>query len=263
MNNHENKINQYIEKTGFTETQLLEKIKKSNPYARLTSPNSQDYTDKSVPIKIEDVKDIIDDKAMNVDEVPQPTFKPQFQINDNPENLQDFLKNFYALKQNEIHVIINSGRSSFHTQDFFQREMDKIKLVIENDFNVSIRPNLIFEEQGKESKELTCIQISIPFEGDVKNWRYMNLLEIIPKSENINVICQFNQTESKLFEAEIVIDSNHIEYMIKKFKQRIFEEEQKLNQEYAIFLQSSFNEIEKQQKKSEMIQKTLFNIKKH
>lgn len=240
----------FIDNAKFTQEQLFAKIKRSNPQARLIQYPSELMNFKQTSVHIE------------TEETPQPKFSAQFESISEPDNLQDFLKNFYISKQNEIHVIINSGRSNLRTQEFFERELDKIKLSIEPNFNVELKPNILLIEEGQEPKELTCIQISIPFEGDVKNWKYVNLLEIVPKNKNIKMICQFNQTESKLFNAEIVVDSNHIEYAMKKLKSRIFNEEKRINQEYQTFLNFAFSEIDKQFKKSELIHQSLFSIKK-
>lgn len=187
------------------------------------------------------------------------SFKLEFIETENPQTLDEYFNNFYVKKQEDIYKLINGDIKKIKIFDFFKTELNKQRIKIEPKLSFKIMPNLLYGEQGEEKTELTCIKIEIPFEGDLLNWQYFNLLEIIPKSENINIMTQFHSVSQFLFEAEVVIESKHLEYAIRKLKERIFSEEKRILAEYNKFLNIAFSRIEKQFNKSELIHATLFS----
>lgn len=255
-------FNNVLAQQGFTYEQLMAKVKLECKNLKLKEVEVIDNQATSVPIRIESVEsgDVEASAKVEQEQPAQPIFKPEFEKHEEATTIDEYLHNFYCDKENDIHKLLNNNIDFIKTVEFFKAELNIVKIKIEKGFGLEVFPNLVVETPDKDVKDLTCIKIDIPFTGDIENLKYFNLLEIIPKEKNIKFISQFHTSKPNTLEAEIIIESEHIEYMIVQLKERIISEEKRIQNKYDEFLNIVKKRIEAQFNKAEKIKRILFDI---
>ncbi len=255
-------FNNVLARQGFTYEQLMEKVKLESENLKLKEVEAIDNQATSTPVHIEKFRDenVETTAKFELEQPPQPIFKPEFEKHQEAKTIDEYLHNFYCDKENDIHKLLNNNIDFIKTIEFLKSELNNVKIRIEKELGLEVFPNLVVETPDKDIKDLTCIKIDIPFLGDIENLKYFNLLEIIPKEDNIKFISQFHTSKPNTLEAEIIIESEHIEYMVIQLKERIFNEEKRIHDKYDEFLNIVKKRIEAQFNKAEKIKRILFDI---
>lgn len=255
-------FNNVLAQQGFTYEQLMAKVKLECENLKLKDVEAIDNQATSTPIRIETVEneDVRASAKVEQEQPAQPIFKPEFEKHQEAKTIDEYLHNFYCDKENDIHKLLNNNIDYVKIVEFFKAELNIVKIRFEKEFSLEIFPNLVVETPDRDVKHLTCIKIDIPFIGDIENFKYFNFLEIIPKEKNIKFISQFHTSKPNKLEAEIIIESEHIEYMIIQLKARILSEEKRIQDKYDEFLKIVKKKIELQFNKAEKIKRILFDI---